>query len=49
MIPSNKDVKRAGFLYLAFVITCMFAGIVRSNLIVYDDAAKTAGHLKNSM
>jgi Domain of unknown function (DUF4386) len=49
MIPSNKDVRRAGLLYLAFIITCIFAGVVRSNLIVYDDAAKTADHLKNSM
>jgi len=49
MIPSNKDVRRAGFLYLAFVITCMFAGIVRANLIVYDDASKTAGLLSNSL
>lgn len=41
--------RRAGLLYLAFVITCIFAGIVRSNLIVYDDAAKTAGLLEHSM
>jgi len=47
MITSSKEVRRAGFLYLAFVITCIFAGVVRSNLIVYNDASKTAGLLRN--
>ena len=46
---SQKYAKRAGLLYLAFIITCMFAGVVRSNLIVYADASKTADLLKNSM
>ena len=50
MMPSSKkDVRRAGLLYLAFIITCMFAGVVRSNLIVYGDASKTAELLGNSM
>jgi hypothetical protein len=44
----KKDTRRAGLLYLAFVITCIFAGVVRANLIVYGDASKTADLLKNS-
>ena len=44
----QKDARRAGFIYLAFVITCIFAGVVRSNLILYGDAAKTADHLSHS-
>jgi hypothetical protein len=48
MTSSKKDAKRAGFLYLAFVITCIFAGVVRSNLIVLGDASKTADLLRNS-
>ena len=48
MIQSNKDAKRAGLLYLAFIITCMFAGIVRMRLIALGDAAKTAGLLENA-
>ena len=31
-----------------FYITCIFAGVVRSNLIVYGDASKTADLLRNS-
>ena len=45
MTQSNNNAKRAGFLYLAFIITCMFAGIVRMRLLVLEDAAKTAGQL----
>jgi len=45
----KKEAKWAGLLYLLFVITCIFAGIVRSNLIVYTDAVKTAEILQNSM
>lgn len=45
----KKDARRAGFLYLAFAITCIFAGVVRANLIVYGDASKTAELLKSSM
>ena len=48
MTSINKDAKRAGFLYLAFVITCIFAGVVRANLIVLGDASKTADLLRNS-
>lgn len=44
----KKDARRAGVIYFAFVITCIFAGVVRSNLIVLDNAAKTAELLKNS-
>lgn len=48
MDTNKKDARRAGLLYLAFLITCIFAGIVRANLIVYGDAAKTADLLRNS-
>jgi len=40
-VSRQKNAKRAGFLYLAFVVTCIFAGVVRFNLIVYSDATKT--------
>lgn len=46
---SQKDARRAGFFYLAFVVTCIFAGVVRSKLIVYGDASITAEVLRNSM
>ncbi len=48
MTASSKDARRAGFLYLAFIITCMFSGIVRMRLLVLEDAAKTAGLLVNA-
>ena len=48
MTSSNKDARRAGLLYLAFVITCIFAGVVRANLIVLGDASKTAELLRKS-
>ena len=48
MTSINKDARRAGFLYLAFIITCVFAGIVRMRLIALEDAAKTAGLLENA-
>ena len=47
MTSINKDARRAGLFYLAFVITCIFAGVVRANLIVYGDASKTADLLQN--
>ncbi len=49
MTSSRKDASRAGLLYLAFMITSIFAGVVRSKLIVLGDATKTAELLKNSM
>jgi hypothetical protein len=49
MTPRFKDARRAGLIYLAFVITCIFAGVVRSQLIAYGDASKTADLLRNSM
>ena len=49
MTSIKKDARRAGLLYLAFVIKCIFAGIVRANLIVYGDASKTAELLKTSL
>lgn len=44
----QKDAKRAGIIYFAFVITCIFAGVVRSKLIVLGDAAQTADLLRKS-
>jgi len=48
MNTSKKDARRAGILYLAFIITTVFGGVVRGKLIVLGDAAKTADHLKNA-
>jgi hypothetical protein len=45
---TQKDARRAGFLYLAFVVTCIFAGVVRADLIALGDASKTADLLKRS-
>jgi hypothetical protein len=45
----QKIARRAGFSYLAFVVTCIFAGVVRSNLIVYSDAARTMEQIRNSI
>lgn len=47
-VSSKKDTRRAGLLYLAFVVTCIFAGVVRANLIVLGDASKTAELLRKS-
>lgn len=44
----SKNARVAGLLYLVYVITCIFAGAVRSNLVVYGDAAATADHLMAS-
>lgn len=49
MVSSKKDARRAGMLYLAFLITSIFAGVVRSRLIVLGDASKTANLLGDSM
>jgi len=49
MVSSKKDARRAGMLYLAFLITSIFAGVVRSRLIVLGDATKTAKLLGDSM
>lgn len=49
MTTCQKDANRAGLLYLAFMITSIFAGVVRSRLIVLGDATKTAELLKNSI
>ena len=48
MTQGSKDARKAGMLYLAFIITCMFAGIVRMRLLALEDAAKTAGLLLNA-
>lgn len=49
MTSSQRDARRAGLLYLAFIITSIFAGVVRSRLIVLGDASTTADLLGNSM
>ncbi len=38
----------AGFLYLIYIVTPIFAGVVRSNLIVFGDAPATANKLMTS-
>lgn len=48
MTSSRSDARRAGILYLVFIITSMFAGVVRSRLIVLGDAATTAANLRNA-
>lgn len=49
MNSRKKDAQRAGLLYLAFIVTSIFSGVVRSRLIVLEDASLTADLLKNSM
>lgn len=49
MLSSKKDARRAGMLYLAFLITSIFAGVVRSRLIELEDASITADRLGDSM
>ena len=48
-ISRQKAAKRAGWFYLAFVLTCIFAGVVRSKLIDYSDAAKTAELIQHAL
>lgn len=49
MESRKKDARRAGLLYLAFIVTSIFAGVVRSRLIVLEDASITADLLEDSM
>lgn len=49
MTTIKKDARRAGIFYLAFLTTCIFAGVVRSRLIVLGDASKTAALLMDSI
>lgn len=49
MNSRKKDAQRAGLLYLAFIVTSIFSGVVRSRLIVLEDSSFTANLLKNSM
>ena len=44
----RKSARTAGFLYLMFIATTVFAGVVRSNLIVFGDAAATANNVITS-
>lgn len=45
MSSVKKTARVAGFLYLIFIVTTTFAGIVRSNLIVAGDAVKSANNI----
>jgi hypothetical protein len=45
MNTSKKNARVAGFLYLIFLITAIFAGTVRPRLIEYGDAGTTAGRI----
>jgi hypothetical protein len=49
MTLSKMNARQAGIFYLAFVITCIFAGVVRSKLIDLGDASKTAELIGKSM
>ena len=44
----DQTARMAGFLYLIFMGTCIFAGFVRSRLIVFGDAAATANNITAS-
>lgn len=48
MNTSKKDARRAGILYLAFIITTVIGGVIRNIMLDLGDAAKTADHLKNN-
>lgn len=45
MNTNKKTARLAGLFYLIFLITLIFAGEVRSNLIDYEDAATTVEHI----
>ena len=44
----RKSARMAGLLYLIFIVTCIFAGLVRKKLIVFGDAAATANNIMTS-
>lgn len=44
----DQTARMAGFLYLIFMGTCVFASFVRSRLIVFGDAAATANNITAS-
>src|SRR6266542_5154907 len=45
MNTNQNTTRLAGLLYLLFIIASVFASSLRSNLIVYGDAAATASHI----
>ncbi len=45
MNTNKKTARLAGLFYLIFLITLIFAGEVRSNLVDYEDAAVTVEHI----
>jgi hypothetical protein len=48
MNTRQTDARRAGILYLAFIITTILGGAIRGNLLILGNASKTAEHLKNN-
>lgn len=44
----DQTARMAGLLYLIFMGTCIFAGLVRSRLIVFGDAVATANNITAS-
>jgi Domain of unknown function (DUF4386) len=45
MISIKNNARIAGFLYLIFMATLIFSSVVRSNIIVFGDAAATASNI----
>ena len=48
MSPINKTARLAGFFYLMFLVTFIFASAVRSKLFAYGDATVTAQNILSS-
>ena len=48
MNSTKQTARIAGLLYLIFIITAIFAGVVRSNLIVFGDTSATVNHIMTS-
>jgi len=44
----TRNGRRAGILYLVFLVVTVFAGIVRTKVVVFDDAAATAKNIHAS-
>lgn len=48
MNSTKKTARIAGAMYLIFIVTLVFSSVVRSNLIVFGDAAATATNIRAS-
>jgi len=44
----NKTARMAGFLYFIFIVTLIFSSVVRSKIIVFEDAVATANNIMAS-